>query len=35
MRVEDLIRLSEENGRYAESKGMTDALLEQLLADEH
>jgi prevent-host-death family protein len=35
MRVEDLIRLSEENGRYAESKGMTDALPEQLLADEH
>jgi hypothetical protein len=34
MRVEELIRLSEENGRYAESQGMTDELLEQLLADE-
>jgi prevent-host-death family protein len=33
MRVEELIRLSEENGRYAESQGMTDELLEQLLAD--
>lgn len=34
MRVEELIRLSEENGRYAESQGMTDELLEKLLADE-
>ena len=34
MRVEELIRLSEENGRYAESQGMTDELLEQLLAAE-
>jgi prevent-host-death family protein len=34
MRVEELLRLSEENGRYAESQGMTDELLEQLLADE-
>ncbi|MGA9069128.1 MAG: type II toxin-antitoxin system Phd/YefM family antitoxin [Terracidiphilus sp.] len=33
-RVQELIRLSEENGRYAESQGMTDELLEQLLADE-
>jgi len=32
-RVQELIRLSEENGRYAESQGMTDELLEQLLAD--
>jgi PHD/YefM family antitoxin component YafN of YafNO toxin-antitoxin module len=34
MRVEQLIRLTEESGRYAASKGMTDELLEQLLADE-
>ena len=34
MRVEELIRLSEENGRYAESQGMTDELLAKLLADE-
>jgi len=34
MRVEEIIRLSEENGRYAESQGMTDKLLEELLADE-
>jgi prevent-host-death family protein len=34
MRVEELIRLSEENGRYAESQGMTDELLAELLADE-
>jgi len=27
-----MLRLSEENGRYAESQGMTDELLEQLLA---
>ena len=33
LRVKELIRLSEENGRYAESQGMTDELLEQLLAD--
>lgn len=34
LRVQELIRLSEQNGRYAESQGMTDELLEQLLADE-
>jgi prevent-host-death family protein len=34
LRVQELIRLSEENGRYAESQGMTEELLEQLLADE-
>jgi PHD/YefM family antitoxin component YafN of YafNO toxin-antitoxin module len=34
MRVKDLIRFTEETSRYAESKGMTDELLEQLLADE-
>ncbi|MGD0731566.1 MAG: type II toxin-antitoxin system Phd/YefM family antitoxin [Terracidiphilus sp.] len=34
MRVEQLIRFTEETGRYAASKGMTDELLEQLLADE-
>jgi prevent-host-death family protein len=34
MRVRELLRLTEETGRYAASKGMTDELLEQLLADE-
>jgi prevent-host-death family protein len=34
MRVEQLIRFTEETGRYAASKGMTDGVLEQLLADE-
>ena len=34
MRAQELIRLSDEMGRYAESQGMTDELLEQLLADE-
>ena len=34
MRVEELIRISEENGRYAASQGMTEKLLEELLADE-
>ena len=34
MRVEELIRISEENGRYAASQGMTEELLEELLADE-
>lgn len=33
-RVQELIRLTEESSRYAESQGMTDELLEQLLADE-
>jgi prevent-host-death family protein len=34
LRAQELIRLSEEMGRYAESQGMTDELLERLLADE-
>ena len=33
MRVQELIRFTEETSRYAESKGMTDELLERLLAD--
>jgi len=32
LRAEELIRLTEETSRYAESKGMTDVLLKQLLA---
>jgi prevent-host-death family protein len=34
LRVRELIRFTEETGRYAESQGMTEELLEQLLADE-
>jgi prevent-host-death family protein len=34
LRIKELIALTEESGRYAESQGMTDELLEQLLADE-
>jgi prevent-host-death family protein len=34
MRVEQLIRFTEETGRYAASQGMTEELLEQLLAEE-
>ncbi len=34
LRIKELIALSEESGRYAESQGMTDELLEELLADE-
>jgi len=34
LRVQELLRLTEESGRYAASKGMTDELLAQLLADE-
>ncbi len=34
LRVKELIRFTEETGRYAESQGMTEELLEQLLADE-
>jgi prevent-host-death family protein len=34
LRAEELIRLSEETSRYAESQGMTDELLEKLLADD-
>jgi prevent-host-death family protein len=33
LRAQELIRLSDDMGRYAESQGMTDELLEQLLAD--
>ena len=34
LKAEDLIRSSNEMGRYAQSKGMTEELLERLLADE-
>jgi prevent-host-death family protein len=34
LRAQELIRMSEEMGRYAESKGMTEELLERLLAEE-
>ncbi|MGD0893610.1 MAG: type II toxin-antitoxin system Phd/YefM family antitoxin [Terracidiphilus sp.] len=34
LRAKELIRLSDENGRYAAAQGMTDELLEKLLADE-
>jgi len=34
LRVQELLRLTEETSRYAESQGMTEELLEQLLADE-
>jgi prevent-host-death family protein len=34
LKAEDLIRLSNEMGSYAESKGMTEELLNRLLADE-
>jgi prevent-host-death family protein len=34
LRAQELIRLTDEAGRYAESKGMTDELFEQLMADE-
>jgi prevent-host-death family protein len=34
LRVQELIRFSDEMGRYAESQGLTDELLEQLLAEE-
>jgi prevent-host-death family protein len=34
LRAQELIRLTEESGRFAESQGMTDELLEQLLAEE-
>ena len=34
MRVEQLLRFTEETGRYAASRGMTDELLERLLASE-
>ena len=33
LRVRELIRFTEETGRYAESQGLTDELLEQLLAE--
>ena len=34
LHAEELIRLSDEMGRYAESKGMTEDRMEQLLAEE-
>ncbi len=34
LRGQELIRLTEETGRYAASQGMNDELLNQLLADE-
>jgi prevent-host-death family protein len=34
LRVQELIRITERSGQYAASQGMTDELLEQLLADE-
>jgi prevent-host-death family protein len=33
-RVQELLRITERSGTYAEARGMTDELLEQLLADE-
>jgi len=33
-RVRELMRLVEENGRFAESQGMTEEVLEKLLAEE-
>jgi len=33
-KVKDLIAITEESGRFAESHGMTDELLAQLLAEE-
>lgn len=34
LRVKELLRLTEETGRYAESQGMTDEVLAELLAGE-
>lgn len=34
LRVRELTRLADEMSRYAESQGMTDEVLQQLLADE-
>ena len=34
LRVKELLRFTEETSRYAESQGMTEELLEQLLADD-
>jgi antitoxin Phd len=34
MRVQELLRFTEETSRYAEAQGMTEELLEQLLADD-
>jgi prevent-host-death family protein len=34
LRVQELLRITEETGRYATSKGMTDEILEKLLAEE-
>jgi antitoxin Phd len=35
LRAQELIRLTEQTGRYAESQGMTDELLEKLLAENY
>jgi antitoxin Phd len=34
LRVHELLRFTEETGRYAASKGMTEELLEKLLAED-
>lgn len=34
LRAQELIRITEQMGRYAESQGMTDDVLAKLLADE-
>ena len=34
LRAQELIRFTEETGRYAESQGLTDELLKQLLAED-
>ncbi len=34
LRAEELIRLTEQTSRYAASQGLTDELLDQLLADD-
>ncbi|HWG20226.1 MAG TPA: type II toxin-antitoxin system Phd/YefM family antitoxin [Terracidiphilus sp.] len=34
LRAREMQRIAEENSRYAESQGMTDALLQKLMADE-
>ncbi len=33
-RIKELVKISEEAGRYAESQGLTDQILQQILADE-
>ena len=34
LRIKELIEITERSGAYAEAQGMTDELLERLLADE-